>query len=221
VWNCIHWRFRLPQTGSCACRRLVLGADWPLAADWFLGSADWFLRPFSVRVELHSLAIPLAADWFLACGTALRPFSVRVELHSLAIPLAADWFLGFLVLGTLAGSRKLVLGGRHSLAIPLAAVLGFSVARAACQVLGAGEKRAKLHGVSNGTARKALLGTVRGRTIELDEDLKLEGKRVVVTVEPDESGEVLTPDAQQAAWAAWVASGEQGPISDEAGQEFP
>jgi hypothetical protein len=76
--------------------------------------------------------------------------------------------------------------------------------------------------VSNvGTARKALLGTVRGRTIELDEDLKLEGKRVVVTVEADESGEILTQDAQQSAWSAWVKDGEQGPISDDGEPVFP
>ena len=62
---------------------------------------------------------------------------------------------------------------------------------------------------------------VHGRTIELDEDLHLEGKRVVVTVEADESGEVLTADANRAAWDAWAKAGEQGPISDEDEAEFP
>jgi hypothetical protein len=94
--------------------------------------------------------------------------------------------------------------------------------RATCQALTAWQRRATLGFVSNaGTAPKAILGTVRGRTIELDEDLKLEGKRVVVTVEADESGEVLTPNAKQSAWSAWAKDGEQGPISDEGEPAFP
>jgi hypothetical protein len=72
-------------------------------------------------------------------------------------------------------------------------------------------------------ARKALLGVVHGRTIELDEALgALEGKRVVVTVEADESGAVLTEAAHREAWSAWIAHGEQGPISDDDdAPEFP
>ena len=49
----------------------------------------------------------------------------------------------------------------------------------------------------------------------------LRAKRVVVTVERDESGEVLTTDANRAAWDAWAKAGEQGPISDDGGAEFP
>jgi hypothetical protein len=63
--------------------------------------------------------------------------------------------------------------------------------------------------------RKQLLGTVRGRTIELDEPVDLDGKRVVVFIEADESGEVLTAEAQKSAWDAWVKSPNQGPIEDE------
>ena len=71
------------------------------------------------------------------------------------------------------------------------------------------------------TAKRFVLGIVHGRTIKLDEDLHLEGKRVVVTVERDESGEVLTADANRAAWDAWAKAGEQRPISDEGEAEFP
>ena len=63
-------------------------------------------------------------------------------------------------------------------------------------------------------------GTVRGSTIDLDEDVKLDGKRVTVKLIVDDPA--TTPEALEAAWAAWVSAGEQGPIcDDDDGASFP
>ena len=66
-------------------------------------------------------------------------------------------------------------------------------------------------------------GTVRGTTITLDASVPpLEGKRVLVLIEPlEESEKELSRETQAQLWQAWVKSGPQGPIEDEAEAEFP
>lgn len=71
------------------------------------------------------------------------------------------------------------------------------------------------------TSPRQLRGTVHGRTIALDEDLSVDGARVVVTVVFDEPPDTMTPDQHQAAWDEWVARGEQGPISEDDDRGFP
>ena len=58
---------------------------------------------------------------------------------------------------------------------------------------------------------------VKGKTVVLDESVPpLEGKRVLVTLEPvDEPGEVLELQQNLAAWKAWAAGRPQGPIEDD------
>ena len=64
-------------------------------------------------------------------------------------------------------------------------------------------------------------GRVVGTTIELDAPLPpLEGKRVLVVVEPMEDAP-LSPEEQRNAWDAWAAHGPQGPIEDDGEPAFP
>jgi hypothetical protein len=64
-------------------------------------------------------------------------------------------------------------------------------------------------------------GIVHGKLIELDAPVPdLEGRRVIVTVEPiDEpataSGELAS------AWTAWVSNGPDGPIANDEEPELP
>jgi hypothetical protein len=63
-------------------------------------------------------------------------------------------------------------------------------------------------------------GRVHGSSIELDAPLpQLEGKRVLVLVEPEEA--VLSGEEQRAAWDEWARRGPQGAIDDEGEPEFP
>ncbi len=62
-------------------------------------------------------------------------------------------------------------------------------------------------------------GRVHGASIELDAPLpQLEGKRVLVLVEPDESASARE---QQQAWDEWIRRGPEGPIEDDGEPEFP
>lgn len=64
-------------------------------------------------------------------------------------------------------------------------------------------------------------GTVHGNTITLDDTVPpLEGKRVLVLIEPLES-EDLDKTTQARLWRAWAESGPQGPIEDDGEAEFP
>jgi hypothetical protein len=68
-----------------------------------------------------------------------------------------------------------------------------------------------------------LKGLVKGNTVVLDELVPpLEGKRVLVVLEPAEEPET-TMDARQSreTWNAWAASGPQGPIEDDGEPSFP
>lgn len=57
-------------------------------------------------------------------------------------------------------------------------------------------------------------------TLPVDERAKLV-KKLAESL-PDESGEVLSTEANRAAWDAWTAGGEQGPIADgEGAPELP
>jgi hypothetical protein len=49
----------------------------------------------------------------------------------------------------------------------------------------------------------------------------LDGKRVVVTIEADESGEVLSTEGARTAWDAWVASANQEPLQVDDDADFP
>lgn len=66
-------------------------------------------------------------------------------------------------------------------------------------------------------------GTVHGNTITLDTAIPpLEGKRVLVLIEPLGGGEKkLAPETQSRLWQEWVEKGPQGPIEDEGEAEFP
>jgi hypothetical protein len=66
-----------------------------------------------------------------------------------------------------------------------------------------------------------LHGRVHGTTIELDSAPEgLEGRRVLVVVEPAEEAS-LSPEAQRAAWDVWAGRGPQGPIEDDGEPAFP
>ncbi len=62
---------------------------------------------------------------------------------------------------------------------------------------------------------KLIRGVVHGRTISLDEDVALDGVRVVVLVAPNASELVFTPEENRALLQEWARSGHDGPISDE------
>ncbi len=66
-------------------------------------------------------------------------------------------------------------------------------------------------------------GTVHGTTITLDTSVPpLEGKRVLVLIEPlEESERELSRETQAQLWQVWIKSGPQGPIEDETEAEFP
>lgn len=65
-------------------------------------------------------------------------------------------------------------------------------------------------------------GTVHGNTIMLDNAVPpLEGRRVLVLIEPLEERETLDGTTQAKLWKVWTESGPQGPIEDEGEAEFP
>jgi hypothetical protein len=65
-------------------------------------------------------------------------------------------------------------------------------------------------------------GTVHGNTIMLDNAVPpLEGRRVLVLLEPLEDSETLDNVTQARLWKVWAESGPQGPIEDEGEAEFP
>lgn len=66
-------------------------------------------------------------------------------------------------------------------------------------------------------------GTLHGQTIELDQAVPpLEGRRVRVLIEPlEERDLVLSSEAQEKLWQAWMENGPQGPIEDEGDAEIP
>lgn len=68
-----------------------------------------------------------------------------------------------------------------------------------------------------------LTGWVHGNTITLEAAVPpLEGKRVLVRIEPAEDPEAaLTPDVQARLWQSWVERGPQGPIEDDGDPELP
>jgi hypothetical protein len=68
-----------------------------------------------------------------------------------------------------------------------------------------------------------LTGWVHGNTIRLDSPVPpLEGRRVLVRIEPAEDPETtLTPDVQARHWQSWVERGPQGPIEDDGDPELP
>jgi hypothetical protein len=68
-----------------------------------------------------------------------------------------------------------------------------------------------------------LKGLVKGNTVVLDESVPpLEGKRVLVVLEPAEEPEAnVDPQQNREAWNAWAASGPQGPIEDDGEPTFP
>lgn len=68
-----------------------------------------------------------------------------------------------------------------------------------------------------------LTGWVHGNTITLESSVPpLEGKRVLVRIEPVEDSEAtLTADVQARLWRAWTERGPQGPIEDEGEPEIP
>lgn len=69
----------------------------------------------------------------------------------------------------------------------------------------------------------AMAGWVHGTTIELEAPVPpLEGKRVLVRIEPAEDSEAApTPEVQAKLWQTWVERGPQGPIEDEGEPELP
>jgi hypothetical protein len=65
-------------------------------------------------------------------------------------------------------------------------------------------------------------GIVHGNTIMLDDTVPpLEGRRVLVLIEPLEEGEILDKTTQARLWKTWAESGPQGPIEDDGEAEFP
>jgi hypothetical protein len=65
-------------------------------------------------------------------------------------------------------------------------------------------------------------GIVHGNTIMLDDTVPpLEGRRVLVLIEPLEDSEILDNTTQARLWKVWAESGPQGPIEDEGEAEFP
>lgn len=70
---------------------------------------------------------------------------------------------------------------------------------------------------------KSCQGTIHGNTITLDTTVPpLEGKRVLVLIEPlEESERGMSPQSQALLWQGWVENGPQGPIEDEGEAEFP
>jgi hypothetical protein len=75
----------------------------------------------------------------------------------------------------------------------------------------------------------AATGTLHGKVIDLDDALPaLDGKRVRVLVEPEESPATdddqasrLSSDDQRRLWAEWVRLGPQGPLEVEGETDFP
>jgi hypothetical protein len=60
----------------------------------------------------------------------------------------------------------------------------------------------------------SLKGTVRGRTVFLDQPVEtLDGQRVLVVLEPIDEPAMSAPEAFEA-WRAWVQRGPHGPIDD-------
>lgn len=68
-----------------------------------------------------------------------------------------------------------------------------------------------------------LTGRVHGSTIALDvsPNAPFEGKRVRVMLELVDEELRLNPEEQAAAWEAWVARGQDGPILDDDEPEIP
>lgn len=68
-----------------------------------------------------------------------------------------------------------------------------------------------------------LAGWVYGNTIKLETPVPpLEGKRVLVRIEPvEDSDTALTPEVQASLWQTWVERGPQGPIEDNGDPELP
>lgn len=65
-------------------------------------------------------------------------------------------------------------------------------------------------------------GTVHGNTITLDNTVPpLEGRRVLVLIEPLEEDKALDKATQERLWKLWAESGPQGPIEDDGEAEFP
>jgi hypothetical protein len=66
-------------------------------------------------------------------------------------------------------------------------------------------------------------GVLRGNLITLDTPIPvLEGRRVLVSVEPAVDDEPAVSAALQAQeWREWVESGPQGPLNDETEVGFP
>jgi hypothetical protein len=73
------------------------------------------------------------------------------------------------------------------------------------------------------TMSDVFTGWVHGNTIRLEAPVPpLEGKRVLVRIEPAEDSEAaLTSDVQASLWQAWMERGPQGPIEDEEETELP
>lgn len=66
-----------------------------------------------------------------------------------------------------------------------------------------------------------LTGMVHGNTVTLDATVPpLEGKRVLVLLEPTEEPPIVVAE-QSAAWERWRAAGPQGPIEDDSESDFP
>ena len=68
---------------------------------------------------------------------------------------------------------------------------------------------------------EALRGTVRGRMVELDQDVGgLEGQRVLVVLEPLDEAKLSGAEAEEA-WRTWLERGPDGPIEDDEEPSFP
>jgi hypothetical protein len=60
-------------------------------------------------------------------------------------------------------------------------------------------------------------GIVHGKQVELEDPVpSLDGKRVRVRLDVLQDEEVLSPPEQAEVWRAWIDSGPQGPIEDDA-----
>ena len=72
--------------------------------------------------------------------------------------------------------------------------------------------------------KAAVMGTVHGKVIDLDDALPaLDGKRVRVHVESEVDHEEpkLSSDDQKRLWAEWARLGPQGPLEVEGESDFP